>query len=128
MKQPCDVCSQYPIGWLDCLEDKGFLPHTNVVQFNEIVCKVPTGVGANLSIAVFVGLTAVQSSNFANFSYDPPTILFAKPTPINANGQEVTFYGTNLADNAGVRSCPYRCRYRGLLHVGVWRARWWRKV
>jgi hypothetical protein len=51
---------------------------------------------------VFVGRTNVQKSNFANFSYDPPTIMHAKPTPIDAMGDTITFYGSNLADNWGV--------------------------
>jgi hypothetical protein len=60
-------------------------------------------VRVGLSAGVFVGRTIVQKSNFANFSYDPPTIMHAKPTPIDAMGDTITFYGSNLADNWGVR-------------------------
>ncbi len=94
--------SNYPAKWVQCLEEMGTASRDEPRQHHEILCTVPTGVGSDLNIVVAVGRSFVQFSNFANFSYDPPTILYAKPTPIDAMGQEITFYGTNLADNRGV--------------------------
>ena len=108
------VNSSYPLGWVDCVEDSAIAASkTDPVQHNEILCYVPTGIGANLSVGVFVGTDDVQASDLMPFSYDPPEIAFVQPDPLDANGQTLTFYGTNLADANGV-SCvfgPFRaCR------------------
>jgi hypothetical protein len=94
----------YPRGWRQCLESAG----ATLDAHREILCTVPSGVGANLTLAVFVGRSPGLNgqaiiSNLMPFSYNPPSITYAKPTPINAAGENITFYGTNLADNWGVR-------------------------
>ncbi len=89
----------------DCIEESAFLPPENFVQHNIITCAVPSGVGGNLSVGVFIGSSEVRMSNLAVFSYDPPRIDFVQPDPVNALGQEITFYGVNLADANKVRCC-----------------------
>ena len=87
----------------DCFEESARLPVDNYVQHNIITCTVPSGVGANLSIGIFVGRDEVRMSNLTLFSYDPPRIDFVQPDPVDAKGQEMTIYGANFADANGVR-------------------------
>ena len=89
----------------DCFEESARLPVDNYVQHNIITCTVPSGVGANLSIGIFVGRDEVRMSNLTLFSYDPPRIDFVQPDPVDAKGQEMTIYGANFADANGVRRC-----------------------
>ena len=87
----------------DCFEESTRLPSDNFVQHNIITCTVPSGVGANLSVGVFIGQDEVRMSNLSLFSYDPPRIDFVQPDPVDAKGQEMTLYGANFADANGVR-------------------------
>ncbi len=91
----------YPLGWKRCVEDPTSFSRVGITQHNEIVCVVPSGVGFNLSFAVFVGSSRPQMSNLLPFSYDPPSIDYVTPFPPDANGQELTFIGSNLADEDG---------------------------
>jgi hypothetical protein len=97
----------YPAHWQDCLEDANRLPEDNTLQHNEIICTTPSGVGANLTLLLFVGGSLKQNSSDTPvaFHYDPPRIDFVQPFPVDALGQELTFYGANLADSNAVRGC-----------------------
>ena len=114
---PAAVTGPYPMYWEDCLEDPNTLSDANFVQHNEIVCATPSGVGANLTMMVFVGGDDVQNSSATpfTFDYDPPHIDFVQPYPVDALGMELTFYGSDLADSNGVRGC---CR--GALLLCIW--------
>lgn len=131
-----------PTNWRECvvLNSNGkALAETTEEAFqewrhDEVVCRVPPGIGDNLKVVVYTSELNRRApcgagadftsacgddlqpmfSEMLTFSYDPPVLSYFSPDPVNALGEAIEIWGQNLGSEVHDEEYPKQVTINGV--------------